>query len=162
MDEKEFLKNLKGCEGALFNFLLRILNDREEAKEAMQTTVLKAWESRNGFEGRSQFKTWIFRIAINAAMDLLRQKKDFQLEPHVYGASQTPFDLVSRKEERQRLLEAIAQLPERQKRVLLLKFYGELKYSEIATLMRLTEGTVKAHFHHAITRLKEVLKADEV
>lgn len=162
MGEKEFLRNLKGCEGALFNFLLRILNDQEEAKEAMQTTVLKAWESRNGFEGRSQFKTWIFRIAINVAMDLLRQKKDLQGEPQVQATSQTPFDLVSRKEERQRLLEAIDQLPERQKKVLLLKIYGELKYSEIAALMGLSEGAVKAHFHNAITRLKEVFKADEV
>lgn len=128
----------------------------------MQITLLKAWESRNGFEGRSQFKTWIFRIAINVTMDLLRQKKTPQFEPQVQETSQTPFDLVSRKEERRKLLEAIDQLPERQKKVLLLKVYGEMKYSEIATLMGLSEGAVKAHFHNAITRLKEVLKVDEV
>jgi len=162
MDEKEFLRNLKGCEGALFNFLLRTLNDREEAKEVMQTAVLKAWESRNGFEGRSQFKTWIFRIAINVAMDYLRRKKDLQVELEIQEATQTPFDLLSQKEERQKLLKAIDQLPERQKRVLLLKIYGELKYSEIAALMGLTEGAVKAHFHNAVNRLNEVLKSDEV
>ncbi len=159
MSGKEFVKGLKECEGALYGFLMRLLGNPEEAKEAMQTAVLKAWEARNGLKERSRFRAWLFRIAANVAADMMRQRERFMEMVDLPFSNADPLVL---EEERFRLQRAIGELPERQRMALLLKVYGELKYSEIARVMDLTEGAIKAHIHHALRRLKEALREDEV
>ena len=74
------------------------------------------------------------------------------------AAPSDPLKEVIAKEERQRLLQAIEGLPERQRTALLLKVYGELKYSEVAEVMSCSTGAAKAHFHHALYKLKEALR----
>jgi len=162
MKGDEFVRRLKECQGPLYSFLTRLMGDQEEAKEAMQTAILKAWESRNGFQRRSQFKTWLFRIAINVAMDMMREGK--RRVPLEDGPAEGEWgsEALQRREERLRVQKALEALPERQRTALLLKIYGGLRYSEISKAMDLTEGAVKAHIHNAMKRLKEVLSGDDV
>lgn len=159
MKGDEFLRRVRKCQRSLFYFLLRLLGDEEEAKEVMQATLLRAWEGRDGFQGRSQFKTWIFGIALNLSRDRLQERQRWQRgEPPEVTDSSDPLKEVIAKEERQRLLQAIQELPERQRMALLLKVYGELKYSEVAEVMGCSIGAAKAHFHHALYKLKEALR----
>lgn len=159
MKGEEFLRRVRKCQGPLFCFLLRLLKDEEEAKEIMQATLLRAWEGRDGFQGRSQFKTWIFKIALNLFRDRLQERQRWQGgELPEVAAPSDPLKEVIAKEERQRLLQAIEGLPERQRTALLLKVYGELKYSEVAEVMGCSTGAAKAHFHHALYKLKEALR----
>ncbi|RLA85323.1 MAG: hypothetical protein DRG31_03310 [Deltaproteobacteria bacterium] len=159
MNGREFERGLKECQGALYGFLVRLMGNPEEAKEAMQTAVLKAWEARDGLKERSRFRAWLFRIAANVAADMMRRKERFT---EMGDLPTTDADPLILEEERSRLQRAIGELPERQRMALLLKVYGELKYSEIARAMDLTEGAVKAHIHHALRKLKEALREDEV
>jgi len=161
MKDKEFIKGVRDCEKALYTFLIRLLRDKEEAKEVMQTAILKAWERRNGFKGSSQFKTWLFKIAINVAIDRIREmKKLIELkEDHSIDVVSDP---IIKKEEKYKLQEALEKLPPRQRTALLLKIYGELTCSEIAKAMNLSEGAIKAHIHQALKKLKESFKNDEM
>jgi len=161
MKDKEFIKGVKDCEKALYTFLTRLLRDKEEAKEVMQTAILKAWEGRNGFKGASQFKTWLFKIAMNVAIDRIREKEKL-MELKEYPSIDFVSDPIVKKEEKDKLQEALEKLPPRQRTALLLKIYGELTYSEIAKAMNLSEGAIKAHIHQALKKLKENLNKDEM
>ncbi len=161
MKDKEFIKGVKDCEKALYTFLIRLLRDKEEAKEVMQTAILKAWEGRNGFKGASQFKTWLFKIAMNVAIDRIREtEKLIELKGDL--SIESVSDPIIKKEEKEKLQEALEKLPPKQRTALLLKIYGELTYSEIAKAMNLSEGAIKAHIHQALKKLKENLKKDEM
>lgn len=162
MKGDEFVRRVRECQGPLHSFLTRLLGDTEEAKEAMHTTILKAWESRNGFQGRSQFKTWLFRIAINVAKDMMRRDRGLVPLEDAPLEGQGPPDRLERLEEAARVREALKLLPERQRTALLLKVYGGLKYGEISKAMDLSEGAVKAHIHHALRKLREVLSRDDL
>jgi RNA polymerase sigma-70 factor (ECF subfamily) len=161
MDDKEFIKGVRDCEKALYTFLIRLLRDKEEAKEVMQTAILKAWKGRNGFKGASQFKTWLFKIAMNVAMDRIREREKL-LELKEYPFFDSVSDPIIKREENEKLQEALEKLPSRQRTALLLKIYGELTYSEIAKAMNLTEGAIKVHIHQAIKKLKESFNKDEM
>ncbi len=146
----------------MLSFLMRLGHDREEAEEILQGALLRAWEGRNGFRGRSQFKTWLFKIALNLSRDRHRERERLREMPEDLTSSHDPLGEVIAREERERLLQALQGLPERQRMALLLKVYGEMKYTEVAEVMGCSVGAAKAHFHHALYKLKEALREDEV
>ena len=153
---------------ASYRVAYRLLGHEADALDAVQEGFIKALTHLGGFQGRSSFKTWLLRVVSNAALDLGRQRgrrETLSIEassPRDGDAVQplTP-DLTALGLERQdlrRLLnEALATLPEVQRRTFVLHTDGELSYREVAEVMEISIGTVMSRLYYARQKLRTYL-----
>jgi RNA polymerase sigma-70 factor, ECF subfamily len=152
---------------ALLRVTQRILRNREDAEDAVQTAFLDAFRNLHGFHGRSRFSSWLTRIAMNAALMRLRvsrRKRETSLEEVTEtGEARTRFDLVETrpnpeqeylwKEGRVLLQKGLKRLGPLYVAVLHLRGVQELSAKETARILELPVGTVKARLHRARTKL---------
>ena len=157
----------------------RIVLQHEDANDILQNTFLKAWNSigefRNqskistwlkawmaldDFKGKSKISTWLYRIAINESLDFVRrQKNKISADADLSVASRLLADEYFDGDRTQALLqEAIAQLPDVQRTVFLMKYFDDMKYSEISEILGTTEGALKASYHIAVKKITDYLK----
>jgi RNA polymerase sigma-70 factor (ECF subfamily) len=132
---------------------LRMLGRREDAEDAVQTTFLKLSRGLSKFQFDAKFSTYLFRIMMNVCFDAIRkrtQDKNRTLPAPAF-ASQPVIDL------RLRLDEAIRKLPERMRACFVLFAVEDQKQSEIADILNLRLGTVKANIFQAKARLRRLL-----
>jgi RNA polymerase sigma-70 factor, ECF subfamily len=152
---------------ALLRVTQRILRNREDAEDAVQTAFLDAFRNLNGFHGRSRFSSWLTRIAMNAALMRLRvsrRKRETSLdEVAEAGETRARFDLVESRpnpeqeylsnEGRVLLEKGLKKLRPLYLEVLHLRSMQELSAKETARILELPVGTVKARLHRARTKL---------
>ena len=142
----------------------RIVMFHDDADDVLQNTLMKAWKSLDSFRGDSKLTTWLCRIAINESLDFIRHKQALVI---VSSDSTTDNVGVSIHEKLMAdeyfdgdsaealLQEAISQLPDVQRTVFLMRYYDEMKYSEISSILNTSEGALKASYHIAVTKKKE-------
>ena len=149
----------------IFALIYGIVRDRHEVEDVAQDVFLKVFTRIDAFDGRSRFYTWLYRVAANTAKDHVKKRsrrpavaldEDAGIETGAPG----PADSAERSEARRRVREAIAGLPVRYREVLALRELEGLSYNEIATVLRVSLGTVESRLHRARSRLKEVLSND--
>ncbi len=143
--------------------ILRVVKDLEEAKDISQTVFLKAYEGLPTFMMNSSFKTWLYRIAINAASDHLRKKKPnvfLDTMDNIAAAASSPGEQMDRSRYLQRLRRAIEELPEKQRLTLQLRIYDELNYNEIAKILGGTAGSARGNFFQATKTLRQKLGSE--
>ena len=162
MDKRrEFESIVREYSEPLYYQIRRIVLTHEDANDVLQNTFLKAWNAYDTFNRDSKLSTWLTRIAINESLDLLRRNK--------YMASEAAEDLSVAKglmaddyfdgnETEAMLQEAIAQLPEVQRTVFTLRYYDEMKYSDISKILNTSEGALKASYHIAVKKITEFFK----
>jgi RNA polymerase sigma-70 factor (ECF subfamily) len=141
--------------------LLRILKDEEEAKDISQTAFLKAFEGLPRFMMASSFKTWLYRIAINAAKDRLRKRwPTTTLETYETFAdpAESPGEKLDKALKLRQVREAVARLPEKQRITLQLRLYEEMDYKQIAEILGGTAGGARGNFFQAVRSLKSTLE----
>ncbi|UKK52255.1 RNA polymerase sigma factor [Prevotella sp. E13-17] len=141
----------------------RIVLIHEDADDVLQNTFIKAWNSLDSFHGDAKLYTWLSRIAINEALDFMRKKKvrsTLSTDDADLGiANQLQADHYFNGDETEaQLQEAIAQLPDVQKTVFMLRYYEEMKYSEISKITGTTEGGLKASYHIAVKKIEDFFK----
>ena len=139
-----------------------MLRDAEKARDATQETALRFLKSLPDFRGESQLRTWSLGIALNVAREMRREKK-FEPDEHlaaVRSAANSPADETEGIEQQQKLRALLKDLPERQREVLLLRFFEELSTEETATAMKCATGTVKATLHQALRALRHKLRVE--
>jgi len=154
-------------QGPIYNFLLRMLHDTEEALDMTQEVFLKVFCSLERFDPRFRFTTWMYRIASNAAIDLIRKRRpgtmlsldapiseDSDCVREVAGSGPSPDEMLQARETQGHLEEALKSLPLEYRQVLLLRHQGERRYDEIARITGLPIGTVK----NRIFRAREMLR----
>ena len=140
----------------------KIVLNHDDADDVVQNTFLKAWNALDSFEGDSKVLTWLSRIAINESLDFLRRNKQRQTvsdaDPSVAGAllADNYFDGT---ETEALLQDAIASLPDVQRTVFQLRYFDEMKYSDISQLLGTSEGALKASYHIAVKKITEFFKA---
>ena len=128
----------------------------------LQNSFLKAWNGLGSFQGDSKVLTWLSRIAINESLDFLRRNKQRQTisEDARTVASTLQADNYFDGTETEALLqEAIASLPDVQRTVFQLRYFDEMKYSDISQLLGTSEGALKASYHIAVKKITEFFKA---
>ncbi len=139
----------------------RFLETHEDADEAAQIAFLRAWKAREGFRGDSSLRTWLIRIALNVSKSMRSGTvMHDELHEHVErlpDGSEGTEEGLRRRELRARVRHAVDSLPPRQREVVLLKVFSELTYREAAALLGLSEGTVKAHLHQAVSNLRRCM-----
>ena len=142
---------------------------REAAEDCGQEAMIRIWRSLESYRGDCALESWVYRIAANCCMDWLRKKKrdkSVSVEPlREQGfdpADESPGteEQAVAKDERQRLREAIALLPEDQREALILTQLEKVPYEEAARALGVSEGTVKSRVNRAKARLKEILSAE--
>ena len=141
----------------------RIVITHEDSNDVLQNAFLKAWASLDSFHGDSKLFTWISRIAINEALDFVRKQKNHPLQStddeDMGLANQLMADnFFDGDETEAQLIEAIEQLPDVQKTVFKLRYYDEMKYSDISKILGTSEGGLKASYHIAVKKITEFFK----
>ena len=140
----------------------RMVLSHDDANDVLQNVFLKAWTNMGEFKNKSRMSTWLYRIAVNETLDFLRKKKrmdSFCGSDDTSVANQLLADEYFDGDETQaQLQEAIAQLPEVQRMVFNLRYFDEMKYSEMSRLLDTSEGALKASYHLAVKKITEFFK----
>lgn len=136
-----------------------IVQDHDDANDVLQNTFLKAWQGLGEFHSKSKLSTWLYRIAVNESLDHLRkQKSKVSADKDISVANRLLADNFFDGDEVQALLqEAIAQLPDVQRTVFTLRYYDNMKYSEMSILLKTSEGALKASYHIAVKKIHDYL-----
>ena len=143
----------------------RMVIDHESSDDIAQETFVKVWKNLDKFKGESKLYTWIYRIATNEALTHLRKKKrrfflpigDLENELISTLEADTHY---SGDEIQLKLQKAILTLPEKQRLVFNMKYFEELKFREVAEVLEVTVGNLKAQYHHAVKKIEKYLKED--
>ncbi len=134
-----------------------VLGHAADADDAAQDALFSAWQALDRFDRTQRFGPWLARIAVNAARDLVRRRRVRATEPlplERADAGPTPDRAAERRMQRERLGAAMAELPERQRLVVVLYEVEGYAHGEIARMLELPEGTVRSDLFHAKRRLR--------
>jgi RNA polymerase sigma-70 factor (ECF subfamily) len=142
----------------LYNFYAKLTGDRTLSEDLVQEVFLRILKYRQSYQPGTPFRAWIYQIARNARVDHYRKTpKHITFEPEM-GPSVTPKDAAQESEEAALLHQAMMQMPEEKREILILSRFQELKYEEIARLLGCELGTVKTRIHRAIQELRLVFR----
>jgi len=144
----------------IYTIAYRMTRNVEDAKDLTQKTFVKAIEGIKGFRRESSFKTWIYRIAINTSLTHLKgnRREERELDESIMGSHPGTLSTIIENEKRGFIRKGLDELPERQRLAVILRAYEGLSCTETAQVMGCSEGAVKAHYHHGVKRLKEIVK----
>lgn len=170
-DRAEFSRLVEAYSANIYRLALKMLDQPQDAEDVLQETFLKAYRGLKNFDGRARLSTWLFRIATNEALMLLRKHKPEIVsidEPvETEDGEQEPVQIVDwcclpegemmSKEARQHLSEAAERLPHNLRVVFLLRDIEDLSTLETAEILGLTETAVKTRLSRARMRLREDL-----
>jgi RNA polymerase sigma-70 factor, ECF subfamily len=155
----------------LFNAVVRVVDTADDAADVVQDAFLNAYQSLNSFKGDSEFFTWLYRIAFNAAISLRRKKKAVlsfdggdersATEPIDPSEFTRPGVALERSEEDAQLVAALSRLSPEHRMVLVLKDLEGQKYEDIAEVLDVPIGTVRSRLHRARMELRDLLHRPE-
>ncbi|MFH1652838.1 MAG: sigma-70 family RNA polymerase sigma factor [Pseudomonadota bacterium] len=176
LTDEQLVVEVKGGSRNAFNELVRRYQDRiwrmvhkyvfdaEEAKEATQEVFLRVYRGISTFRGDSKFYTWIYRLAINTSQEFRRKgykegvkRNNFKVHGDIQGDNVEQHKGVSGLEAAQ----LVDELPEKQKRVVLLRIYEGLSVAETAEVLNTSEGTVKSNLFKALATLRRKFVNEE-
>jgi RNA polymerase sigma-70 factor (ECF subfamily) len=170
-DDAAYARLMRKYHDAIFSFIYRMVHDREQVEDLTQEAFIKAFSSLKNFNEEFAFSTWLYKIATNNCIDYIRRRKlqmysidkpieskdsdyTFELPDESYEADK---ELIN--DQRALLLRtAIDILPEKYRRVILLRHTEERSYEEIAKQLKIPIGTVKAHIFRARELLYKQLR----
>ncbi len=161
-DKLAFAELVRRNQGRVRGLLMRLAKDRVLADDLAQEVFLRAYRGLVGFQQRSAFGTWLYRIAYNVYLNNRTRVRRFCELPEDYvAAAIAPENAMSapRSDLRRDLSAAIETLPERYRAVVVLYYLEEVSYPEIADILSVPLGTVKTHLHRAKKLLRERMSA---
>jgi RNA polymerase sigma-70 factor (ECF subfamily) len=166
-DRNAYGELVSRCYESVIRVVYRLCGDSQIAQDATQEAFMRAWVRLPGFQSRAPFSHWVYRIAVNAALDTLREKPQESIEENVgislmAETSPGPETAYLEKEQADLVQGAVNALPEAARTVLVLREYGGLTYEEIASLIEIPVGTVMSRLNYARNRLREMLRKDRL
>ena len=159
-------------QGRIYSVIYGMVRNREDATDLTQETFVKAFKNIKGFRAEAKFYTWVYRIGMNLTIDFIRRRK----RSPIAGADETiatrdadggidaahtfhsPSKALERKQLYKAIMDALEQLPEAHKQVILLREVEGLSYREIADVLDIAEGTVMSRLFYARKKLQAMLK----
>jgi RNA polymerase sigma-70 factor (ECF subfamily) len=150
----------------VYGLACRIVTDFEEAKDLTQQAFLQAFIHIKSFRRDAQFRTWLFRIAINQCYNYLKTKKKFGepvdiAEINVASPVESPEAELVSQDDRRRLHTALERLPAKQRAVITLKVEQGLSYQEISTVLGGTAGAARVNYCQALKTLKKYFHSED-
>jgi RNA polymerase sigma-70 factor (ECF subfamily) len=167
-DAEAFRGIVEAYSQPLWRAAFRILGDAAAAEDAVQEAFLRAWKALDRFDERAELSTWLYRIAINAAIDLRRERKrreplsrelpeDFAGQPIARSMEPDPHAQAQWREIVDRAQEAIAELPEAERTAILLRHFEGRSIAEIAQALGGGENAAKQAVFRAVHKLRAIL-----
>jgi RNA polymerase sigma-70 factor (ECF subfamily) len=162
-EESAFEALIDKYQRAIFNAALRIVNDREEAKDITQNVFLKAYENLASYDPHYRFYSWIYRIAVNESLNLLNSKRRFEpLGEDRPSGQRNPEDAAAAAELGRYVQEALMSLNQDYRVVIVLRHFLNCSYEDISHIIRVPEKTVKSRLFTARQILKDLLSQKDV
>ncbi|MHC5060360.1 MAG: RNA polymerase sigma factor [Planctomycetota bacterium] len=175
-DEDAFEEIVDRYKNPLYAFLRRFLNRQELVEDVFQETFLQLYASKESFDTNRPLRPWLFTIAANKAKDALRKMQrqsamelgvvadagDVSIDDVVNlitSDKTTPDDKVSDSETAQRVREIIADMPEKLRGILILAYFEQFSYKQMAEILSIPIGTVKSRLHTAVVYFTKKYKA---
>lgn len=144
-------------ERVLFAVAFRLLANHEDARDATQNTFIRAYERLESFDPERRFFSWIYRIAVNESLNLRRARRPQETLGNGLEVAGLQVETVEARETAARVEEALNQLSEEYREVVVLRYFGELSYGEISQAIGVPEKTVKSRLFSARQRLAGLL-----
>ena len=138
----------------------RMVNNHDDANDLLQNTFMKAWGAIENFRGEAKLSTWLHKIAINESITFLekeRKRLNISLDDEESFLINTieADENIDGDELALKLRKAIASLPEKQRLVFNMKYYDEMKYEEMSSILGTSVGALKASYHLAVKKISE-------
>lgn len=165
-DQGAFEELVRLYEKRVLALTQRMCKNPEDAAEAAQEAFFAAWRGLKNFRGDSSFSTWIYRLASNACVDLLRREgkqqaavslDDGELNLEVPSAAASPQEETERRELREQIEEGLRALPPEYRAALVLREIQQLRYDEIGQVLNVDIGTVKSRINRGRKKLRSFL-----
>lgn len=156
----------------VFNSVCRLLGNAEDAQDVVQEAFILAYQSLNRFKGESQFSTWLYRIAYNAAISYKRKQRvvlsidgakngENRSDPVDPSEEIRPEHAMEQQEQESRIQQALSQLSPDHRVVLIMKDMEGQKYETMAEILEVPVGTIRSRLHRARLELREILEQEE-
>ena len=160
--EKAFNQLVAKYGEILYRQIRAVTRNHEHTNDVLQNVLIKIYQNLNGFKGDSALYTWMYRITRNETLNFIEKEKrrsGVDIDPPILEilAGHQVLDSTTSETISDLLTKAINSLPEKQAIVFQLKYFEELKYSEISKKLGTSEGALKANFHHAKQKIEEFI-----
>lgn len=154
-DAQAFIKLCEAYQIVLYNSAYKLLSNNEDVADCLQETEIRAWQKIPNIKNESAFNSWIFRIMINIAKDILKKRIEIVEFQENYMSTKESFY------ERPHLDEEFRKLPDRYKIPIILHYYAGFNINEISEQLSLSKNTVKTRLARGRMRLKILLEEEE-
>lgn len=164
--ERAFTAIVKKYQQRVYWVVRRIVPDHDDADDVTQEVFVRAYKALGDFRADSQLFTWLYRIAVNLAMNQKRRSRvrDFVNIDGMFAQpaspDATPDVVLERSEFSAIVTEAIAALPEKQRLVFQMRYFDEMPYEEISKVMHRTVGGLKANYFHAVRKVTAYVRKE--
>ena len=167
-DTEAYRRVVELYQARIYTFLLRMVRQREEAEDLAQETFVRAWRNLDHYDERWAFRTWLFTIARNLALNVLRRpraaivsihgdERDDRPPPAIAAAGPSPAERAVHSERQRRLVEALEQMAPRAAMIFTLFYQEEMSIADIARTTGMTQGAVKVALHRTRETLRQRL-----
>lgn len=157
VDEKReaLLKYITENQADYYRLVYLYVRNRDNALDIIQDSIIKAWSKVHTLDNIQYMKTWLYRIMINESINFLRKNKrivlsDIEFEDVSYSVESEVVDKLT-------LYQAVEKLPPKLKTVIALRFFEDMKISEVALTIKANENTVKSRLYRGIKELKRII-----
>jgi RNA polymerase sigma-70 factor (ECF subfamily) len=143
----------------VYNLALRLVGNVEDAWDLTQGTFLKAWRGIDGFDSRRRFFSWLYRIALNESLNLLRSRRPQEaLDERIADPSPSPAALADEHERQEAVHAALMDLDEGHRKVIVLRHFADLSYAELSDVFGVPQKTIKSRLFTARQMLGRILE----
>lgn len=138
----------------------KILRNYDDARDIAQETFIKAYRKINKFHGRSQFSTWLYRIAVNNCLNYLKKQRPTEeiYDEMMSDGKDDPVQRYKNKKLREKIYDAVAKLPTVQRAVFTLRTLEDMSYQEVSEILKKPISTIKVNHHLAVKNLRNHLR----
>ncbi len=163
-DVAAYTQLVRQYQKAIYNCTLRILDNPEDAADATQVAFLRLYERISSFDTERSFFSWMYRIAINAAIDQKRRTRHFETyQDDVHrGDSDDPDHALEAAAVKNQLQAVLMQLTFDARAVLVLRHYSDFSYKQISNILEIPEKTVRSRLYAARQQLKMLLQSKKI
>lgn len=130
-----------------------MVGSHDDADDVLQNTFLKAWQARDSFRGEAKVESWLFRIATNEALSWLERRKH-EAGGEMPDVADDPY--FDGDETERMLMNAVNTLPPKQKQVFVMKYFDEMRYEDISSVLGTSVGALKASYHIAVEKIEKI------
>lgn len=158
-DGRAFARLAESARGRMWAVCLSITGNRHDAEDALQDALTAAWQNLHRFDGQAKFSTWAYRIASNAALQLVRKRREIPDDEAGYDVAAPTSSIDSQVTAAMVMRDALAELPDEFREVIVLREYAGMSYQEISEHQGIPVQTVKSRINRARSKLLDALTA---